>query len=325
MRLPGLLLFTVACGAAAPRQELPSSAARTSVASETTTSISAPSTPQGKLRLPEARRFMLALINRDRASEHLPPVELDEGPPTLAGQRHAEDMARYGFLGHWGTDGSVPEQRYTEAGGEDINFENAACVIDEKRRELEREPLIDPKAIEAYEAQFFNETPPNDGHRKNILRPAHKKVGIGLALAQPLPNELIVPCVAQEFTYDYGTYGKLPKSAKIGERVRVEGTVAPGVSFGGVGVARIELPKPVPIKELNTRWHYVQADPFQMYFPRGYKTPIPVDFDGSKFSIELPLSDHDKPGLYEITVWAKVPGQTERGLVSISQRTILVR
>ena len=68
---------------------------------------------------------MLALINRDRASQGLVPVELDEGAPTLAGQRHAEDMVRLGFLGHWGSDGSVPEQRHTEAGGADMVLERA--------------------------------------------------------------------------------------------------------------------------------------------------------------------------------------------------------
>src|SRR5580692_8816926 len=33
----------------------------------------------------EARCLMVSLINRDRATMNLPPVELDEGPPTLAG------------------------------------------------------------------------------------------------------------------------------------------------------------------------------------------------------------------------------------------------
>src|SRR5262249_17546265 len=149
-------------------------------------------------------------INRDRASEHLPPVELDEGAPTIAGQRHAEDMAHFGFLGHWGSDGSVPEQRYTEAGGADINFENAACVTDEQQRVIDPNPTIDPKALDDYESMFFNEKPPNDGHRKNILRPKVKRVGIGIALAQPLPNEIMVPCVSQELTYAYGTFAKIP-------------------------------------------------------------------------------------------------------------------
>ena len=72
------------------------------------------------LTIAQARRYMVDLINRDRASMGLPPVTFDEGAPTRAGQEHAEDMAQNGFLGHWGTDGSVPEQRFTEAGGLDM-------------------------------------------------------------------------------------------------------------------------------------------------------------------------------------------------------------
>jgi hypothetical protein len=269
---------------------------------------------------------MLALINRDRASERLPPLELDEGPATIAGQRHAEDMAKHAFVGHWGTDGSVPEQRYTEAGGSDINFENAACVSDEQTRALDPNPAFDPKMLEDIEAQFFGEKPPNDGHRKNILRPGNKRVGIGIAIAQPLlPHEIMSPCVAQEFTYVCGTYGKLPAKAKVGDKVHVEGTLAEGVTFGGVGVARVDLPRAMSPRELNTRRHYPQVEPFQLYAPKGFRTAIPVDLQGSRFSIDVPLSDGGKPGLYEISVWAKIPGQKESGFVAISQRTIVAQ
>src|SRR3954466_14345965 len=87
------------------------------------------SPPKALLTIDEARRYMVALVNRDRRTECLPPVELDEGAPTRAGQAHAEDMATNGYLGHWGTDGSTPEQRHTEAGGSDMVLENASCFV----------------------------------------------------------------------------------------------------------------------------------------------------------------------------------------------------
>ncbi|HEX3344297.1 MAG TPA: CAP domain-containing protein, partial [Polyangiaceae bacterium] len=93
--------------------------------------------PRKRLTLDEARRYMVQLVNRDRATAGLAPVELDEGPPTRGGQAHAEDMATHGYLGHWGTDGSVPEQRYTEAGGADMVLENASCFTDEQPRALD--------------------------------------------------------------------------------------------------------------------------------------------------------------------------------------------
>ena len=267
---------------------------------------------------------MLGLINRDRATQHLAPVELDEGPSTTAGQKHAEDMAHLGYLGHWGSDGSVPEQRTTEAGGADMVLENALCHTDELVRDLEPDPKFDPADLDFAESAFFNETPPNDGHRKTILRPAQKRVGIGIALARPRPQEKITPCVSQEFTYHYGTYEKLPLKVKVGDTIKIAGTVENGAKFGGVGLARLESPKPLGVHDLNQRRHYTQSDNYQMYFPQGFKTPIPVIVSGSSFSIEVPLSDGGKPGLYEVSIWGNIPGQTERALVSFGMRTILV-
>jgi uncharacterized protein YkwD len=156
-----------------------------------------------KLTVAEARRHMVELVNRDRATQGLAPVSLEEGPAQRAGQRHAEDMAKHGFLGHWGTDGSVPEQRYTESGGSDFVMENASCITDEKTRELDPSPTIEIEAIEHAESMFFNETPPNDGHRKNILKRQHRKVGIGIALAKATPTEIPGLCLTQEFIDPY--------------------------------------------------------------------------------------------------------------------------
>ncbi|HYP87234.1 MAG TPA: CAP domain-containing protein, partial [Polyangiaceae bacterium] len=81
--------------------------------------------PAGPAPGDQASRYMLTLINRDRAAAGLEPVELDP-VATVGAERHARDMAKHGFTAHWGTDGSVPEQRYTEAGGTDMVQENVA-------------------------------------------------------------------------------------------------------------------------------------------------------------------------------------------------------
>jgi hypothetical protein len=265
---------------------------------------------------------MLALINRDRASQGLGPVELDEGPPTSAAQAHAEDMARLGYLGHWGSDGSVPEQRHTDAGGADMVLENALGLTDETTRALDPKPTIDPAQIEHAESLYFDETPPNDGHRKNILKPAHTKVGIGVAQALATPIEIPVPVVVQEFTDGYGSYAPLPKRAKVGAVVHVEGTLVAGTRPTGVGVARIESPKPLSPAALNKRRVYPVPKPFQMYWAPGFVTPVPVKVEGQRFSIDVPLSDKGQPGLYEISVWAKIGSATEHAMVSL--RTIVV-
>jgi len=265
---------------------------------------------------------MLALINRDRKTAGLAPVELDDGAPTTAGQRHAEDMAKLGFLGHWGSDGSVPEQRHTEAGGVDMVLENALCFTDEQRRTLDAQPTIDPAQIERAESLFFDEVPPNDGHRRNILKPTHTKVGIGVAQPVSTAKEIAVPCFAQEFTDGWGKYAPLPAKAKAGATVRVQGELASGAVPSGVGVARAIAPKPLPASELNKRRSYPVPKPFQMYWGPGFVTPIPVSVDGPRFSIDVPLSDKGQPGLYEVSVWAKIGGAKEHTMISL--RTIMV-
>ena len=278
--------------------------------------------PAKKLTLAEARRYMVSLVNRDRATAGLAPVELDEGPPTVAGQAHAEDMAHLGYLGHWGTDGSVPEQRHSDAGGADMVLENALCFTDEKLRVLDRQPLIDPVQVERAESMFFDEVPPNDGHRKNILRPGHTRIGIGVAQPVATPTEIPVPCFSQELTDDYGTYAPIPRHAKVGTLLHVEGTLAPGVRPSGVGVARIPKPVPIPVAEVNKRRSYPVPKPFQMYWGPGFVTPLPVKIDGTKLAIDVPLTDGGQPGLYEISIWAKLPGATEHAMIGL--RTILV-
>jgi uncharacterized protein YkwD len=275
--------------------------------------------PKGPLSLEDAQKYALGLVNRDRAAEGLEPVEWDE-TAARAGRRHAEDMAKHGFTAHWGTDGSVPEQRYTEAGGTQFVQENAGCFFDGQSRELDPDPKFDPALIEKIQSAFINETPPNDGHRKNILKPVHNKVGIGLAKAAGVNQ----PCMSQEFLDEYGEYDDVPKTARIKQMIEVSGEVKAPVKFGGVGVGRIDLPEPLPPEHLNSTSIYRIPQPHILYFPEGFKTPKPVKLDGSKFEIEVPLDDRGKKGRYEISVWGNYPGSGKE-LVMISLRTVLVK
>ena len=266
---------------------------------------------------------MLALINRDRASMGLAAVKFDEGAPTRAGQRHAEDMAHRGYLGHYGTDGSVPEQRMTEAGGADMVLENSSCYVDEKSRVLDPAPTIDPHDIERAEAMFFDEQPPHDGHRKNILGPWHTHVGIGIAQPVSRPTEIPVPCIAQEFVDAYGSYDSIPRTASVGSSVRVEGTVASPARFAAVGVARAKTPAPLPVAEANRRRMYPVPTPAHVYWPPGAVTAIVVRVTGNRFAIRVPLGEGRQSGLYEVSVWGYMPG--EKDPVMVGLRTVIVR
>ncbi len=275
--------------------------------------------PKGPLALEDAKLYVLELINADRADEGLSPVELDDTAGRAA-QRHSDDMALRGFTAHIGSDGSVPEQRYSEAGGTDMAQENAACFFDAVERPLDPNPLFAVEELEKIEHAFISETPPNDGHRRNILKPIHNKVGIGLSK----PKDVKEVCMAQEFVDDYGDYGKLPKKAKLGQVIKVEGEVREPMHFGGVGLGRIDHAKPISPEQLNGTGGYVFPSPFIVYFPEGYKTPKPVKVDGNSFSIEIPLNDRGRPGRYEVNVLA-APDAKARQFEPIAITTIDVR
>jgi len=288
-----------------------------------------PPRPKGPLDVEEARTYMLALVNADRQREGLGTVELQD-VATRAAQRHADDMATNGFRAHWGTDGSVPEQRYTEAGGEHLVHENVTCFFDGKQRALEKNPLFLPEELEAAERTYMAEKPPNDGHRLNILIPKHNRLGVGLTKAEGLAQV----CVSQEFVDEYGEYEPLPKTARAGARIVVAGRVEKPAVFGGVGIARGPLPAELYPSDLNSTSTYMMPTPYATYFPKGYVTPREVKLENGRFSIELVLDRGS--GRYAVSVWGRFPegvggaandksasSPNELGMLSL--RTILVR
>jgi uncharacterized protein YkwD len=287
-----------------------------SMPSEPALAVPALAAPKGLLNLEQARKYVLAMVNRDRAAYGLAPVALDEAA-TRAGQRHAEDMARAGYTAHWGTDGSVPEQRYSEAGGTDFVQENAGCLADGKARSLEAVPRFEAQQLERVEHAFMDEKPPHDGHRKNILKASHSALGLGIAK----PSNTDLACLSQEFVDDYGDYGALPKTARAGASVRIEGDVKGNVMFGGVGIARIDLAQPLTASYLNTTYVYAVPSPRDLYFPKGFVTKKPVALNGKHFSIDVPLGAAGESGRYEVSIWGKFPGGSDQ-LDMVSLRVI---
>jgi uncharacterized protein YkwD len=84
---------------------------------------------------------------------------------TLAAYLHSQDMALHGFLSHYGSDGSTVPERLKAAG---YHFSTWA----------ENVTWYAPTPEQAID-DWFNETPPNDGHRRNILGCTLTQVGIG--------------------------------------------------------------------------------------------------------------------------------------------------
>ncbi len=269
----------------------------------------------GPLDRVQAARYVLGLVNHDRAEAGLPPVEWDD-VAARAGQRHADDMAQHGYTAHLGTDGSVPEQRYSEAGGVHLSQENAACFFDGVSRQLDGAPEFSTIELAKIEAAFMAEVPPNDGHRKNILSKWHTHFGVGLSVPMGVPQ----PCMSQEFVDEYGRYEPVPTHARVGDTVNVEGDVHAPVKFGGVGIARIDAARPLTVTYLNSTSVYATPSPYVLYFPAGFQTPKPVRVNGDHFAVEVPLSDRGRAGRYEVSLWGRFPG--DAALVMTSLRVI---
>src|SRR6478752_222737 len=58
--------------------------------------------PKTSMNLEQARKYVLTLVNRDRAEHGLAPVVM-AGVANRAGQPHGEDMAEDRYTAHWGT------------------------------------------------------------------------------------------------------------------------------------------------------------------------------------------------------------------------------
>lgn len=126
----------------------------------------------------ELRTYALTLINNDRATFNLPPVELGDNK---AAQLHVNDMFSNRFVSHWGTDGSKPYIRYSLNGGAGAVTENVAYTG--YFTDVPNVAIIDAKnQIQILEhSMMYNDSSSNWGHRDNILNQWHNKVNIGIA------------------------------------------------------------------------------------------------------------------------------------------------
>jgi uncharacterized protein YkwD len=116
---------------------------------------------------------MLDLVNHDRidpsAAEETRgrahPLQWDGRLAAIA-RLHSEEMAREGFFGHEGMDGSQPSNRVSRAG---VQWRSTGENIAKCRDVAEAEAL------------FMDEPRFQQNHRGNILNPQYTHVGIGIA------------------------------------------------------------------------------------------------------------------------------------------------
>jgi uncharacterized protein YkwD len=102
-----------------------------------------------------------------------------------AAQLQAQYMETSGTMRHEDSDGRSPMERYLELGGRaSLYGENVAYYGDSF---TETEAVW--AAVSKLDAMMMAERPPSDGHRENILSPAYRGIGIGVAIG---PNGIYI-------------------------------------------------------------------------------------------------------------------------------------
>jgi hypothetical protein len=278
------------------------------------------------LNLEEARQYMVELINKDRMSAGLNPVALDD-TASKAGQIHCQEMALAQYLSHWDLNGRKPDQRYSEVGGNGAVAENAALTrypMHGQKFELAKEQVFSKSQLELLEHMFFNEHPPLDGHRRNILTAEHNKVGIGLARVVPGG---MVTCT-QEFVNEYVSFAPLPTKQSAGQPLKLVGAIPKGMRIYGVDVRYEKSAEPMTVKQLSQTYcyHYPEQE-VATYYPAPYQSQRPINIsskpDGEKFELDIQPETLSKPGLYYLMVWV-MQKALEAPIMTLS-RTVEVR
>ncbi len=118
-----------------------------------------------------AEQAALDMINQSRQQNGVAPVSMDDGLRQVS-RGHAQDMSVRNYFGHINPDGKSPFDLMREAGigfrtaGENIGWGSGYGSP--------------TNAVRNNHNAMMAETPPNDGHRQNILSGSFHRVGIGV-------------------------------------------------------------------------------------------------------------------------------------------------
>ena len=140
----------------------------TATASPTPTPTATPipaSTPVPTPVAADGPQLLWQLINQERAQQGLKPLAYND-TLALAAQRHAEDCAQRGYGGHVGSDGAKLRERLKRVG---------------YKRKWVTESWAWARTPQRAVFMWLDETPPDDPHRRMLLSPKLKEVGIGVA------------------------------------------------------------------------------------------------------------------------------------------------
>lgn len=253
-------------------------------------------------RFAELRANLLEMVNEERAVAKVPLLAIDELATRVA-TNHAIEMATHEFASHWSRNGHKPYHRYSFAGGTAATQENVSAADNTWTNKLS-----DLKQDTSYlHLRLYQETPPNDGHRKTILAPQHTHVGFGIAV------EKLRLRVVELFVAKYLEVKPVPReAAPKSEFVFAAKMLNRDHTLNHVEVCYERLPKPPELSWLREARSYGLPEPAKILRPKVLppymyadrtRGDVEVDLEGG-FSVPIGLFE-DKPGIYTIVAWIK--------------------
>ena len=192
-----------------------------------------------------AKLVLLELINKHRVKHHKQAVELDIHACRSA-NKTAQDAALNKYIGHWDSQGKKPYHRFALDGGDAHVSENASGVESTDFFKQDIDEMI--SLMKENHMLMYNERPPFDGHRLNILDPNHNQLGLGVAYDGSFF------CYYEEFINDYLT--KTSTKLQNGE-VKMLFTIPDQFNLVGLSLSYDKPFKPMTRKELNAKTSYL--------------------------------------------------------------------
>jgi uncharacterized protein YkwD len=246
-----------------------------------------------------ARQAVVQRISADRAAVGLPAVEYDLLSSQVSDQ-HCQEMAANGYLSHWNLRGLLPYHRYHFAGGRDYIQENLSrlTIISAQPDPISTAPEdIQIHLLNAHQ-RYIDETPPLDGHRKNVLNPGHTHVGIGLAVSGGNFT------MGEEFINRYVELETLPETLPRSS-IRIEGEVL-NKEFGPYYCVLFYegWPQTRTAEALNRTYAYEDMTGEIA----GRVPPWEISFNPSSSHFRFDLSFKNMgPGYYHMAFWVRRP------------------
>ena len=190
--------------------------------------------------LPEIRSEFLYLINSERLSAGVPPLNLGFN---ASAQQHTDNMMRYGYRSHWDVQGLTPQIRYTLAGGTNRVRQNIAGPVGFP---VSGEAAIgDWRGVIKGAHQGFMSRP---AERANVLDRWHRSVSLGISCSD-------TECwVVQQFETDHLEFGVLPTMS--GTQLEMAGRFREGLELDALAVWHHPHPRRLSLGQLDATHRY---------------------------------------------------------------------